>query len=52
MAQCQKAYVLADSSKFHKVSSVTFGEFKGATIITDVILPGYEQFDNVVLAKE
>ena len=52
MAQCQKAYVLADSSKFHKISSVTFGEFKAATIITDVILPGYEQFDNVVLAKE
>lgn len=35
MRQTERAYVLADSQKFGMVSSVTFGAFDGATIITE-----------------
>jgi DeoR family fructose operon transcriptional repressor len=35
MAHCQKAYVLADRSKFNQISSVKFAEIKDADIITD-----------------
>ena len=32
---CQKAYILADSSKFGKITPVTFAPLSAATIITD-----------------
>jgi len=32
--QSQKAYILADPSKFNKITPVTFSDFKGADIIT------------------
>ena len=35
MKRCNKAYVLADSSKFDKVSQVSFGENKDIDIITE-----------------
>ncbi len=49
MAQCQKAYVLADTSKFHKVSSVTFGALSDATILTVEMPTGYEKLGNIIL---
>ena len=35
IAQCRKSYILCDSSKFGKISSVTFGKLSEAIIITD-----------------
>lgn len=35
LAQCRKSYILCDSSKFGKISSVTFGKLSEAIIITD-----------------
>ena len=49
MSQCRKAYVLADSTKFNQVSSVTFGELAAATIITDEMPVGYEKLGNIVV---
>lgn len=49
MSQCRKAYVLADSSKFNQVSSVTFGEITAATIITDELPAGYEKLGNTIV---
>ena len=34
MKRSRKAYVLADKSKFNKISCITFGEIDEATIIT------------------
>lgn len=47
MAQCKKAYVLCDGSKFDHVSSVTFSPFEGTAFFTDRILPGYEKCKNI-----
>ena len=44
MGQCRKAYVLADSTKFNSVSSVTFANMGDAVIITDKLPAGYEDF--------
>lgn len=43
MGQCRKAYVLADSSKFNQVSSITFASLTDATILTDHLPEGYEE---------
>jgi DeoR family fructose operon transcriptional repressor len=44
-------YVLCDSSKFEKISSVTFAVYDMAKVITDEQLPvGYRQYDNIVIA--
>ena len=45
MENCQKSYVLADESKFSVLSSVKFGEFDQATIITN-------QFENQWIKEE
>jgi DeoR family fructose operon transcriptional repressor len=34
MARCKSAFVLADSSKFNKISPITFAGISSATIIT------------------
>lgn len=34
MENCKERYVLADESKFNQISSVTFGDFEGSSIIT------------------
>lgn len=47
MSQCQKAYVLADASKFNNISSVTFGQIGDAIIITDEMPAGYEKLGNI-----
>lgn len=49
MSQCRKAYVLADSTKFNQVSSVTFGELSAAMIITDEMPAGYEKLGNMIV---
>ncbi|AJE11209.1 TPA: DeoR family transcriptional regulator [Clostridium botulinum] len=38
LTRSKNAYVLADDSKFDKISSVTFGDINKATIITTRIL--------------
>lgn len=43
-------YVLADGSKFDEISSVTFGQFENAAIITDENVPAnYAKCENVVV---
>ncbi|MBO5523613.1 MAG: DeoR/GlpR transcriptional regulator, partial [Roseburia sp.] len=34
MENCKQRYVLADESKFNQISSVTFGDFESASVIT------------------
>lgn len=34
MENCKQPYILADESKFNQISSVTFGDFESATVIT------------------
>ncbi len=46
--QCRHAYVLADSSKFDVVSSVTFCPIEKAKILTERIPDRYSQLDNVI----
>lgn len=50
MLNCQKRYILADSSKFGEVSAVTFGEIEAAKIITNEN-PGeaFKNLDNIVV---
>lgn len=45
--QCRLAYVLADSSKFDVVSSVTFCPIDKAQILTERIPDRYNQLDNI-----
>ena len=47
MEQCRERYVLADHSKFGKISAVTFGSFQSATIITDEPQQGFEGSGNI-----
>lgn len=49
MGQCRKAYVLADSSKFNNVSSVTFANIGDATILTDQLPVGYEDYGQEIV---
>lgn len=49
MRQTEKSYILADSQKFGIVSSVTFGTFDGATIITEKEPPeGFAGSKNII----
>lgn len=48
MKQCKDAYILADESKFGQVSSVTFGEFRDAKILTEEIPEEYQESRNVL----
>lgn len=45
--QCKDVYVLADSSKFGKISSVTFGNFVSAKILTEKIPQEYKDCKNI-----
>lgn len=47
MEQCRERYVLADHSKFGKISAVTFGSFQSAAIITDEPQQGFEGSGNI-----
>lgn len=50
MANCKEVYVLADSSKFHQISSVTFGAFQEAVILTERLPEEYADCSNVKAA--
>lgn len=47
MKQTKEAYILADASKFDEISTVTFGDFSDATILTDCCDKKYRKFSNV-----
>lgn len=49
MKRCKSRYMLADSSKFDKLSSVCFGKLKEATIITSRLENiNYKEYTNIV----
>lgn len=49
MENCKSCYVLADESKFNKISSVTFAPFESATVITTGLQRSeYENCPNVI----
>lgn len=50
--QCRKCYVLADHTKFGKVSSVTFAGFEDMIFISDRKIPEYEKYGNIIAAQE
>lgn len=52
MEQCQKRYVLADSSKYGKVSAVTFAEFSEAEILTECQVDGYSDCENITVVQK
>lgn len=53
MEQSGQVYVLSDSSKFGRISSVTFGDYESAGIITDWNLPaGYKNSSNIIVVEE
>ena len=47
LAQTKDAYILADASKFGEISTVTFGDFADATVLTDQINKKYSDFSNI-----
>lgn len=49
MENCKERFVLADQSKFNQISSVTFGEFESASVITTGKLhPAFENCRNII----
>ncbi len=49
LLRCRERYVLADPSKFHQISPVSFGKFGDATILTTTLsAPGYRSCKNIV----
>lgn len=51
--QCEKAFILADSTKFNTVSAVKFAEFGAVTIVTDKYKDDtYRDYKNVVEVSE
>jgi len=52
MKRCNKAFVLADSSKLEKVSFATFGEIKDATLIIHKIKDNTIKYDTNVIEVE
>lgn len=55
LEQTVRPYVLADSSKFSKISLITFAEFHDATVITDRLQAGdgaYRSAGNVIEVEE
>lgn len=50
MRQCRECFVLADASKFDRISSVTFAPFAAARIVTDRVPDGYREYENVLCA--
>ena len=49
--QCKDVYILADEAKFGQVSSVTFGEFRDARILTEEIPEEYQESRNILKVK-
>ena len=51
MEHCRDCFVLADSSKFDIISSVTFAPFDRPVIITDREIEGYKDCKHVIVVK-
>ena len=51
MKQCKDVYILTDKSKFGEVSSVTFGGFTDAKILTEEIPEEYQDSKNILKVK-
>lgn len=51
LKQCRKPYILADSSKFGEVSSVSFAGYHEVEIVSESIPGGYEECGNVWMAQ-
>lgn len=50
MENCRECYILADESKFERISSVSFAEFEQVTVITAGAVPKpYQSCKNVVM---
>ena len=52
IGQCSQVYVLADSTKFDEVSSVSFAGYHDVQIISERIPQGYEKCGNILLAED
>ena len=52
MEQCIECYVLADQSKYDKISPVTFQQFGRAIIITESKPEGYKECENIIVVRE
>lgn len=52
MKHCRECFVLADASKFDRISSVTFADFETAKIITEEIPESYGEWDHILCAGE
>lgn len=52
MENCRNSYVLADSSKFSQISSVTFADFERVTVLTERVPEGYQKYKNVIAVSE
>lgn len=51
LAQTLRPYVLCDSSKFSMVSPVTFADFDDATVVTDAVPSGLEEYANIIVVS-
>lgn len=47
LGRCRERYVLADSSKFGQVATITFGRVADAVVLTDHIPEPYRRFSNI-----
>ena len=53
LSRCRKAYILADPSKFNRISPITFANISGATIITTALKDRKDQdFANILEVTE
>lgn len=51
-SKCLERYVLADSSKFEQIASVSFADFEDAKVITDSIPVEFRQYENIMEANK
>ena len=49
MEQCKNSYVVCDSSKFDRISSVTFAPFYETVFLTEKTACGYEECGNIIV---
>lgn len=48
----RKSYIVSDHSKFGSNSVFTFAQIKDVSIITDSVIKGYEEYNNIIVARE
>ena len=49
--QCQKSYILADSTKFGNISAVTFAPFSGSVILTEETVDRYKENERLIVCR-